>query len=142
MNRIKSLSIVLGSALVFTVLAFEFFLTSERPKSKFSSYEEVKASGLIEKGWIPPFIPESSFNIKEQHDLDTNTVTMSFEYDVNDKEKTKAACVSERNIENGIELKCVYYLSDVTIELFNNGMATLNSHLTRRSSMDGHTPAP
>ena len=128
MNTIKTLTFLLVSALIFSWIGWEHFISGERPTSEFSSYEEVKTSGFIEKGWIPPFIPESSFNIKEQHDLDSNTVTMSFQYNVNDKEKTRSSCYLEKGIDNGIEFKCIYQASDVTIRLFNNGMATLSSH--------------
>jgi hypothetical protein len=131
MNRINKIAWFLISILIFIVLGLEIILSGERPTYEFSSFEGVKASGLIEKGWIPPFIPDSSFNIHSQHDLDTNIVTMSFEYEVNDKEKTRSACNSERSIENGIEFKCTYRFSDVTINLLNNGSATLGSLLAK-----------
>jgi hypothetical protein len=44
----------------------------ENPSSRFSTYEELKGSGLIERGWVPEFLPRSATDIAESHDVDTN----------------------------------------------------------------------
>ncbi len=131
MNRSKYIALFLITICGLVILGFEIIFSGERPKSEFKTFKEVEDSGLIGKGWIPPFIPKSSFNIKEQHDLDTNRVTMSFEYKIDDIEKTRSACDSERKIDNGIEFTCKYLLSNVTITLLNNGTAKLHSYLER-----------
>ncbi|MFD2095474.1 hypothetical protein ACFSJ3_05705 [Corallincola platygyrae] len=102
-------------------------LLGERPKSEFDTYKEAEAAGMMQAGWIPPFIPHSSFNIKEQHDIDTNIVTMSFEYRPDDTESTREACSSEKKIDKGIEFDCPHLSSNVTITLLNNGTGTLHS---------------
>jgi hypothetical protein len=109
------------------IITYQIMLHGERPKSEFSNYDEARASGLMDKGWIPTFIPKSSNNIKEQHDLDTNWVKMSFNYDISDKEDTRRACDSEHTIEGGIEFKCSYFGSKVSIKLFNDGTGELYS---------------
>jgi len=38
----------------------------------------VKSDSAIERGWIPPSLPDSSFAIKEAHNLDLNTGSGEF----------------------------------------------------------------
>lgn len=67
-----AISISLVFALLFILVAIMFM--PEKSESNFSSYTEAKASGLMDRGWIPDFIPKSSWSIKEQHYIDTNQV--------------------------------------------------------------------
>lgn len=48
--------------------------------SRFNTYKEVAESGLIEKGWIPDFLPKDAFNIIHQHDLDTSETVVEFSF--------------------------------------------------------------
>jgi hypothetical protein len=50
----------------------------ERPESSFANYQEAAASGMIERGWIPDWLPETAVNIQERHDLDTNASILFF----------------------------------------------------------------
>lgn len=47
---------------------------------RFNTYTEVISSRLIEKGWIPDFLPKDAFNIIHQHDLDTSESVTEFSY--------------------------------------------------------------
>lgn len=44
------------------------------------------------QSWIPDFMPASSRNIREGHDLDTNNQWMRFEFDSTDYQKVLEAC--------------------------------------------------
>ena len=121
-----------GSALGIAIFGMILMLTNglysgERPKSQFSTYQEAKESGLMTKGWIPTFIPRSTTNISEQHDLDTNWVKMSFNYDPQDLAQTREACELELKLVNGKEFNCTYHGSSVKIKLYDNGEGTLYS---------------
>ncbi len=52
---------------------------SETPESSFANYKETVASGLIERGWIPDWLPETAANIREKHNLDTNASILLFD---------------------------------------------------------------
>lgn len=127
MNRIKYIALALLSILGLIILGIEIILWGERPKSEFDTYIDAEEAGMMKSGWIPPFIPQSSFNIKEQHDIDTNVVTMSFEFKPFDIERTRSACNTENRIDGGVEFQCTHLSSNVTIRLLNNGTASLHS---------------
>ena len=47
-----------------------------------ASYDDVTEAleaGMVEKGWIPDWIPRNAVNLREVHDLDTNVSELSFE---------------------------------------------------------------
>ena len=53
------------------------------PDIQFSHYANLPAArqcGIIDRGWVPEFLPADSTNISETHDLDTNTGTGSFKF--------------------------------------------------------------
>jgi hypothetical protein len=46
--------------------------------------DAARRDGAIERGWIPDIIPESSSEIYERHNLDTNRVWIRFRFDNKD----------------------------------------------------------
>lgn len=44
----------------------------EVPQSHYSSWAEAVEHGAVIRGWLPAFLPKSSVNIFELHDLDSN----------------------------------------------------------------------
>jgi hypothetical protein len=52
---------------------------SDRSESFYSSLTEAKKDGAIDRGWIPDFMPDSSHNIHELHDLSPSTQWCAFE---------------------------------------------------------------
>jgi len=48
--------------------------------NRFSSYSEVQTAGLIDKGWIPNFLPEDAFEIVHRNDLDNSASATEFSY--------------------------------------------------------------
>ena len=82
------------------------FLTQDTYKNHFADYEQMKASGLMEKGWIPDYIPRSAIDINERHSLDTNEVNMSFKYNFTDAEKAVTGCMLLEKNERGLKLLC------------------------------------
>lgn len=43
---------------------------------------DAKAHGAFQRGWLPPFLPDSARTIVEHNDLDLNTGSGSFDYDL------------------------------------------------------------
>lgn len=59
---------------------------SERIEVKYGSFGEAVEAGAVERGWIPDFLPSSSTQIRDVHDLDTNEGWLRFEYASEDRE--------------------------------------------------------
>lgn len=51
---------------------------SDLRESHARSYEEAKAQGQLERGWLPSCLPPTARDIQEAHDLDTNDQWISF----------------------------------------------------------------
>ena len=127
MRSIKKLAIALIILFGVGMIFVEIMFIGERLKSHFSSYSEAKESGIMDRGWIPTFIPKSAININEQYDLDTNWVKMDFQYTPVDVNETRVSCQSEKEIQEGLEFIYTYLSNQVTIKLYNNGKAELHS---------------
>lgn len=57
---------------------------------RFSSYSQLRIAGLLDKGWVPEFLPEDAFEIVHQHDLDTGESATEFSYVISFVPKIKA----------------------------------------------------
>ena len=112
------------TVVVITVLGLVFDDTVE---SSFKNYEEMAASGIFEAGWLPPYLPRSSFNIREEHDIDTNGVTAIFSYDPEDVLSVRTSCKVQVELENVMVFNCEYRGNEVVIKLFRNGSAEYRS---------------
>ena len=119
---LTALVIILGLIIFLVYLDY-----LEEAKSEFANYAEAKASGIMDKGWVPTYIPKSAVDIQEQHDIDTNWVKMTFKYTIGDIEDTKKACKSMEYIDGGIKFNCVYFSNNVSIILYDSGYAELYS---------------
>ncbi|MEA3492389.1 MAG: hypothetical protein U9R27_10870 [Campylobacterota bacterium] len=127
MQTLKNILIII----LIPIFGFAFFILYldylEEPKSEFSNYVEAKTSGIMDRGWIPTYIPKSAIDIQEQHDIDTNWVKMTFKYTIGDIKDTKEACESMEYIDNGIKFNCKYFSNNVSIILYDSGYAKLSS---------------
>jgi hypothetical protein len=89
---IKTIAIIIGLLLLVGVGAKALFYITETESNHFDTYEEVVASELIGKGWIPDFIPKSTKNIREAHRVDVPHISVSFDFDPSDVEAFKRVC--------------------------------------------------
>ncbi len=101
----KNLALLITSVISLFSVAFMYVTISENPSSEFKDYKALMTSGLIEKGWVPKYIPKSSTEIFEKHNLDTNSVTMYFKYVPTEKKLTESKC--KLVIENEIGSKYI-----------------------------------
>lgn len=99
---------VLGVLALVGVFAIGLFAIAhfENPESSFATYEELKASGLIERGWIPEYLPKSATEIRESHDIDTNSGWASFQYEVGDTAIADEGCQLLHNTPAGRKYLC------------------------------------
>lgn len=95
--------------------------------TKFENYQEMEASGIVEQGWLPAFLPKSAINIQEKHDLDTNVVMATFEYDPQDTGSVQENCDLKSESKQGSRYACSHGDSDAFIELRKDGTGTFSS---------------
>lgn len=77
-REIKKILYSLISGAIIIVSVFLFYGCNEKVESYYKDFNIAKKTGAIEEGWIPKFIPNSAYNIREIHDLDTNEVWIGF----------------------------------------------------------------
>jgi hypothetical protein len=53
--------------------------------TRFSNLADAKSQGAFERGWLPPLLPDSARAIVERNNVDLNTGTGSFDYDLLEK---------------------------------------------------------
>lgn len=58
------------------------FSCSDLMETHYSSYEEIIKDNGFQRGWIPKFLPNSSYDIYEKHDIDNNKVWVSFKFNI------------------------------------------------------------
>jgi len=75
---------LIEKGLRFSILfsLFMFILgCGETQEVFYKDMDAARKDNAVERGWIPNIIPESSTEIHERHDLDTNRVWISFKFD-------------------------------------------------------------
>ena len=65
---------------------------SEYESNSFGSYTEAEESGIIDRGWIPEFIPKSAYDIEEQHKVDIAIIDLEFMFAPGDIGAIENAC--------------------------------------------------
>jgi hypothetical protein len=69
-------SLLLVGTLLLTGLSA--CVPAEDVENAFESYGQTVDAGMIERGWIPAWLPEKAINIREKHNLDTNAGLLFF----------------------------------------------------------------
>lgn len=119
---------MLGGLCALGILMLAWLDFGENPRSYFATYDHAKSSGIMDRGWIPTFIPRSSLDIHETHNIDTNAVKMSFQYIVGDSKEVEDNCKKIEVTKAGAKWTCGYYENKVIVELNTDGSAILESH--------------
>lgn len=83
---------------VLAVLALTLAACDDMSASSYTSLADARNDGAISRGWIPSFLPEGTFEIREVHNLDTNETWGTFRF--KPEEKTEVL----RQLTNLIEL--------------------------------------
>jgi hypothetical protein len=55
---------------------------SDEITTRFATLADAKAKKAFARGWLPPILPDSATSIVERNNLDLNTGTGSFDYDL------------------------------------------------------------
>ena len=71
---------------IFTILFILFLLgCSDSQQNYYKNKDAIVKDNAIQRGWIPSIIPDSAYEIEEKHDLDTNIIKGSFQYNEKDE---------------------------------------------------------
>jgi len=73
----------------------------------------LKSSDLIKKGWLPEYFPKTATNIVESHNIDTNRVKATFNYNISELSSVGAACRQIINSSEEITFRCPPFESEV-----------------------------
>ena len=82
-RRFHQAAIIYG--LVGTLLACQ----SDRRESLYGSITDADRAGAIDRGWIPDYLPQTSRNIHEVHNLSPSREWCAFEFSPADSEKLR-----------------------------------------------------
>lgn len=84
--------------------------------SSYKAYSEVQKAGIIEKGWIPDFLPTSAVDIKEIHNVELDASRVEFTFQTEDsgflKLFTEADSASKAEILRGARLDAWSHLKE------------------------------
>lgn len=84
--------------------------------SHYKTYSEVQKAGVIEKGWIPDFLPTSAVDIKEIHNVELDASRVEFTFKTEDsgflKFFTEADNSSKAEILRGARLDVWSHLKE------------------------------
>jgi hypothetical protein len=94
-NAMRKKLLVIGGAILLLIGAFMArkaigSLDRETQLSHYANLPAARQSGIIERGWVPEFLPAGSKDITEIHNLDTNTGTGTFRFPSADLDAFKA----------------------------------------------------
>ena len=112
-------------SLIATLALLSLAGCSDEVTTRFATLADAKAHQAFQRGWLPPILPDSATSIVEQNNLDLNTGTGSFDYDLSER-----AAYIQRLTEAGA-LSRADEKSDVLI-LTKNG-SRWEIHLPRHS---------
>ncbi len=99
-----ALTITTTTSIILSAILFMGYVNNI--STYFSNYEEMQSSGIIERGWVPTYLPKTSINISEHHNIDTNKVDISFDYDVNEDLEVESLCTKIGSSYKGNKYVC------------------------------------
>lgn len=92
---------VVGIFVIFGTLGLSWVFYRYNPvmESHYANYSDAEKTNAISKGIIPAFVPKSSTNIIEEHNLETNYQAIEFSFNEDDMKKSliKFSPISDTN---------------------------------------------
>lgn len=108
--------------------AMRFIEYSETFESHFQTYQQLKESELINKGWVPNFIPKSSYDIDETHNVDVGLVNVRFRFLPGDTQEIETGCTIASNSDAMTRYyRCKYENDVVVVRLSADGQGEILS---------------
>jgi len=108
-TAMKNIALTITTIISVILSVFLFMNYLKNIRTTFPDYEKMQSSGIIERGWVPAYLPKSSKNISEHHNIDTNRVRMSFDYDIDEKLEVELLCTKIASNDKGSKYICPPY---------------------------------
>jgi len=105
----KNIALTITTILSVVLSVFLFLNYLDNIRNEYTDYEKMQSSGIIERGWVPAYLPKSSKNISEHHNIDTNSVRISFDYNIDEKLEVELLCTKIANNDKGSKYICPPY---------------------------------
>ncbi len=105
----KNVALTITTIVSVILIAFLLISHLDNIRNTFPDYEKMRSSGIIKRGWVPAYLPKSSKNISEHHNIDTNRVYMSFDYDIDEKLEAELLCAKIVSNDKGMKYICPPY---------------------------------
>ena len=119
---------ILFAIVTLLVVAAWLLGYSEKSASHFETYQQLKESELIDKGWVPRIIPKSSYDIHERHRVDVGRVNVKFRFKPGDTKEIEAGCIIVDNGDANIRTyRCNHGREMVIVKLADDGKGEIIS---------------
>lgn len=113
-------------ALVLTIVSLMGHF--ERSESRFDTYEQLAQSDLIAKGWVPPLLPLSAYEIAERHRVDAPHVDVKFRFRPGDRLPLSNNCSRVPSMPAGVEsYRCKHATDYVIVQYRADGTGDIRS---------------
>ena len=100
----------------------------ETYESHFETYQQLKESELIGKGWVPSFIPRSAYDIHERHKVDVGRVNVRFRFRPGDTKEIEATCTKVKTDDTNTQhYRCKHGNDMVVVRLGADGRGEILS---------------
>ena len=116
--------VIAGGLAIITFLNPSWYTFWEDTNSYYSTYDEAKRA--MDVGWLPAYMPKSSTEIHEQHNIDSNLVYATFNYNPDEAIELSIFCPRNLRLSNGFRYFCNDGSGSVVIDLYDNGTGIIN----------------
>lgn len=124
----KIVLVVVLSLLALLASVALYLYSTERQESHFKTYQELRDSELMAKGWVPNFIPGSAYDIYEKHRVDEGRVNVKFRFVRGDTAQIEASCTRQIGDDPSVTLyKCGHRNEMVSVRLSEDGKGEIFS---------------
>jgi hypothetical protein len=70
---------------------------AERQESHFETYQALQSSEPIAKGWVPDIVPQTAYDIYEDHRVDQDRIHVQFRFRPGDTAKIEETCIRQQS---------------------------------------------
>ena len=109
---IVAILVGIAAILVGAVWLMEYQETFE---SHFETYKQLEESELIDKGWVPSFIPRSAYDIHERHKVDVGRVNVKFRFRPGDTKEIEASCTKLKTDDTDTQYYRCKHVNDMVV---------------------------
>ncbi|MBS0167770.1 hypothetical protein ACYX34_14775 [Nitrospira sp. CMX1] len=118
----QSILAILSISLVLLAGAVWYLDKTEQQESHFETYQGLRSSELIEKGWVPDIVPRTAYNIYEEHRVDQDPVHVWFRFQPGDTANIQETCARQQSEDTlTATYKCKHGGGVVVVRLKQDG---------------------